>query len=56
MSTKNNSEVDNKHEEVSTLEQSDPDDEPESDPWGLEADADSDDDPIWDEIEGKIQN
>jgi hypothetical protein len=32
MLTKNNSVEDNEHEEVSTLEQSDPGDEPESDP------------------------
>jgi hypothetical protein len=51
MLTKNNSAEDNEHERVSTLEESDPDDEPESDPWGLEADADPDDDPYMDEAE-----
>ncbi len=45
MFTKNNSEEEKVHEEVSTLEQLDPDDEPEYDLYGLKADADSDDDP-----------
>ncbi len=56
MLPKNNSAVENDYEKVNTLKQSDPDDEPESDPYGLEDDADSDDSPWWNEIEGKIQN
>jgi hypothetical protein len=45
MFPKNNSAVENDYEKVNTLKQSDPDDEPESDPYGLEDDADSDDSP-----------
>jgi hypothetical protein len=51
MLPKNNSAVENDYEKVNTLKQSDPDDEPEDDPWGLKDDADPDDDPYMDEVE-----